>query len=190
MKRLIGNLNLNHGSNEGQSLYHSQLYGTFFGVYAFIESKDAGDKKVITSMNLQVINYKGVLNIGIEEAKYNEKSKNVDIVMRAMSNKTGNIPVKGIEKLLVTNGQRLLVKRYLRPIHSDHSSDEIALSNGVFDSEFHYREGILENQKTLKVDNSDTYGGGRPTEPEGEFVTSKAASGWFCPFAELVLIWL
>lgn len=188
MKKLIGNLNLNHGSHEGQALYHSQLYGTFFGIYAFIESKDAGDKKAMTSMTLQVINYKGVLNLGIEEAHYNEGDGTIDITMRAMSGKVDDIPVVGIDKLLVSNGDSLIVRRYLKPIHSEESKENVALKNGVFDEEFHYREGILENQITLKSEHAPNNITGRPTEPEGNF--AHAQSGWYCPRSELVLIWL
>ena len=208
MDKLITNLNLKPNKNHGQSIYNSQLYGTFFGVYAFLETKETKDTEVreITSMKLQVINYKGELDLGIEEAIYEPNGNAGDfsggtlrITVKAMvSNainrnkkvKTDNIEVQNIAGKQFERGKSFInVKRYVRPIHAEKSKDSIGLKKGVFDSEFHYREGIVfDKEYSLRPESHHI--GGRPAEPLTKFADlGTAASGPFCPFAELFILW-
>lgn len=209
MKKFIGNLDLKPKQDNWQSVYNSQLYGTFFGVYAKIESEETGNKDVrkITSMTLEVVNYKGELDLGIEDATYIPNGETdltggkIFLTVRAMVNniidpnskevKTQEVSVNGIAGMLFKNGEATIhIKRYLKPIHSEKSESEMPLKEGVFDSEFHYREGKVFEGYTLKPESRTI--GGRPTEPETEFIqmSGHAVSGIFCPFAELLLFWI
>ncbi len=206
MNKLITSLNLDPHESHGQTIYNSQLYGTFFGVYAFIKSKEIdGNNKErrITSLTLEVVNYKGELDLGIEKAVYKSKGPRkggtIYLTMRALignslnnnTAKTEDIEVENIQGELFEKGNYINVVRYLKPIHSENSEDSTALNEGVFDSEFHYREGKVVKGYTLKPKSINI--GGRPTEPKGVFAPNSEAgviqSGIFCPFAELFILW-
>ncbi len=208
MNKLITNLNLNPEETFGQSIYNSQLYGTFFGVYAYIRSEKIDEKKrIVTSMRLEVINYKGELDLGIEKAVYEPKSGgnggNLKLHVRAVIGnslnstsrdavvKTKDIEVEGIQGERFEKGAFINVQRYLKPIHSEKSEGSEPLNEGVFDSEFHYREGTIVEGYTLKP--NSTHIGGRPAEASTEFAKNSdigvTQSGHFCPWAELFLFW-
>lgn len=210
MNKLITNLNLNPNGSYGQSIYNSQLYGTFFGVYAYIKSTEITEKpeeRKINSMTLQVVNYKGELDLGIEKAEFKPNESGggtlyitvrtvVSNVIHNLSGtakevKTDQIEVEGINGEICQRGSFINVVRYLKPIHADKSDSSSALNEGVCDNEFHYREGTVVPKYTLKQ--KDVIGG-RPTEPQGEFVPNcdvgVMQSGHFCPWAELILFWI
>ena len=64
-----------NGTHDGQyyqSIYTSQLYGTFFVVYANFKTEEnlAKDSYFVKNISLRIMNYKGLINIGIENAVF------------------------------------------------------------------------------------------------------------------------
>lgn len=178
---------------DAQSIYSSQLYGTFFSIYAVIDAEDHIDHYVLKSIKLYTINYKGVLNLEIENASF-EPDKSEDdgsvwkwklwIEVRVKATKLKEYEVKGINNnvFLKSNPNpegpqkhKIFVERFVKPIHDDGKP----LSDGkIFDAEFYYREGIfVEDQAKRKehlprkwpIGGSETVG----------------SSGYLCPFALL-----
>src|SRR5689334_20081329 len=69
---LITTADLNAEPARGKELYHfiyaSQLYGTFFGIYAnFAGDKTASGDYQINKITLRLVNYKGAVNIGFTD---------------------------------------------------------------------------------------------------------------------------
>jgi len=64
---LSSNIHLSNDSNNRyQFVYASQSYGTFYGVYAqFIVNKD-----ILIGAKFKLVNYKGILNIGLKSVSY------------------------------------------------------------------------------------------------------------------------
>lgn len=135
-----------------QMVYASQLYGTFFAVYAKINADETN--KQINTIDLKLINYKGPINLGIHRADYNQKRKKYRILDHILEK---SIEVNLISITLWVHGlsdrvsleepitvncdaedSYLEINRKLLPL----SKDDNLVVNGVFDSEFYYRDGL------------------------------------------------
>ncbi|WP_350284240.1 hypothetical protein [uncultured Croceitalea sp.] len=141
---LIGNIQLSDNQNH-QAIYSSQLYGTFFMIYAKFTCQ-APYK--ISAIDLHIFNYKGLIDIGITRARYvpetNEKKKivggHIIVEVKAfhkkhqvlvdMGGKVYDCPLKGFIEV-----ERRVAKQ------------SKALNNGFFDNEFYYREGFERNSQ-------------------------------------------
>ncbi|MDW3191053.1 MAG: hypothetical protein R8G66_01775 [Cytophagales bacterium] len=174
---------INLEDNESfQLVYTSQLYGTFFAVYArfnWTESRpptSEGEKKkyIIQSIDFEVINYKGLINIGIVEvlipteflAQLDERLnadkkgtvKAFNLVMRGMggskhsdrSNPRTEVSWPGPDReplnLEIASDDLIYFKRTIERLHSDGTPEE----NGLFDDEFWYREGTKDTIEKRK----------------------------------------
>lgn len=131
-----------------QVLYSSQLYGTFFSVYVRFNCKTtAVDHYVLKSIDFKLINYKGLLDIGIvningpweyEEELNHPELKLFNIEVRALSgNENYTLPC---ENLVVNRGDYIYTQRTLTRLHDGGN----AHANKIFDEEFYYREGLSD----------------------------------------------
>ncbi len=141
----IGNINLSN-QDDYQAIYASQLYGTFFSVFGkFTCSKSDKDEYILEKIAFKIINYKGVINLGISNVKGIYEIPNDNGIIQ----KTINIEVQALntadEFELDCTGVKLkknelfIAERTLKPMHNG-----MALNNSAFDDEFYYREGMPE----------------------------------------------
>ena len=142
------------GTRAKQFIFAGQLYGTFFAIFASFKidlSKSTNTKKVIKKITLEILNYKGIVDIGILSAQietgptaYLSEIKNsttISIQLQALcKNKTTD--VVGVTGLELIKGSWLIFDRHLNRI------DKKANPN-VWDQEFDYRDGLF-NQKNIK----------------------------------------
>lgn len=149
--KLVGNVSFKNQS-DFQSIYSSQLYGTFFAVYAKF-TLDENDEKLQT-IELALINYKGDYNLGLVENKITEEELVVNeesgmlkfkIHVRALSKSYGgNTVTLKLENPIDLSGLDIFfIDRKLYPMHTDKHGNSIGIYNGLFDKEFYYRDGDL-----------------------------------------------
>ncbi len=132
-----------------QIIYASELYGTFFSVAAkLLENPDK--KGELSSMELYLVNYKGILNIGMLELTktsfvIDKKGAILTLHLGALQNGTHgpgnsitvdckNIPISSLKSMVVT-----------RELHSfmNHQDPKNHLNDDVFDEEFFERDGVV-----------------------------------------------
>lgn len=157
--------NIDFSNNEDyQTIYASQLYGTFFAIYAKLTTSKYTDYYTLNDANLYLVNYKGNLDLGIVQADFfevkntenNTVSGGFKIEVQALyQSKPENLKVKNIDTNLKFNTKEsfLFVDRRLKRIHPQNDTNDIAIKDGVFDTEFYYRDGYIDNSKykALKV---------------------------------------
>ncbi|NVJ63442.1 MAG: hypothetical protein HWD84_04345 [Flavobacteriaceae bacterium] len=144
--QFIGNLNPAN-QNDYQAIYASQLYGTFFSVFAkFTCQNIQSDHYIIEKIDFKLINYKGVVNLGISNVQ------GVFDVIDDEGNqrKLVNLEVQGLNSndefefncsgLSLPKNDLFILQRTLKPMHN-HGS---AIDNSVFDDEYFYREGLAD----------------------------------------------
>lgn len=149
-----------------QFVYTSQLYGTFFAVYAKVNADSS--KKHIDKIALKIVNYKGPINIVIHSAMYDSQRTNYSI-QDPIDGHTKNIKIISISLWLTglighSETQKpvevscdlgeeitfLEINRKLLPL-SQHCNSVV---DGVFDTEFYYRDGLnsVINKDISKID--------------------------------------
>lgn len=129
-----------------QAIYTSQSYGTFYVIYAEFTTEEYNDNYFIKNINLKLVNYKGLINLGIANATFkpitdddgNSKGALVSITIKAFEQETFMVPNCDDSHPFPKKESYLKVNRKLVPMHPDKSP----LENGVFDDEFYYRDGI------------------------------------------------
>lgn len=138
-----------------QLVYASQLYGTFFAVYASIET-DAGshkDEREIKDITCHIINYKGVLNIGLEDVIYNSGTGQIDLHLKALGNISKEIKCKKLTKFRKSKSDTLVFRRRLEKLPE-------GINHGVFEIEGYYRDGHFTKPRPdyddLTTENSKT----------------------------------
>lgn len=153
--------------NHFQSVYSSQIYGTFFSVYAKfnvdIENSDISNEKYfVDSIDFTVANYKGILDIGIQDIVspkelMPEVNANPQIVQ---SNRQGTVKAFLLEMRamggLDESGSTQPTYDFHLPLKMEFDSDDILyfrriklhlhsnnnpIEKGIFDNEFFFREG-------------------------------------------------
>ena len=145
---LVSTVNLSN-EKDYQSIYSTQIYGTFFAIYAkFTLSDTDKDYYTLEKIDLVLVNYKGLINIGLTECeyKYNEDSKSaiLKVEVRAL-HKNKKLEVDCGNKKFKRDGTSVLdVDRRVLPMKGGKT-----MENEVFDEEFYYREGV-ENPKNMK----------------------------------------
>lgn len=182
---LINNISLsptNCGENIYQPIYSSQLYGTFFIVYANFETSEDSDNYFLHKIKLKIINYKGLINLGITGASFyktegcdpenpiinnknimlNYKGGYIELKVRALYNSDNDILVDNISEpiKISKNNSYLNVTRKLDQMHGD----DRVFENGVFDNEFFYRDGIEKDE----AGNWQIYSEKRSPKPNNE----------------------
>lgn len=201
---LITNFNLSDNQN-GQSLYSSQLYGTFFSIFGIVETEQKGNGYLISSLKLKLINYKGVLNLEITNAELvssklvldeiiqwslsvevqaKATTKNDEVLFTVKDDK-GN-PFTSKDGLVLKKGTSIIFRRFLKPIHLDSNNQTRAQANGVFDSEFYYREGVFDDHTAKKSDKRflAKLWDERPRVHE----EVAAQGGFMCPYAWILIL--
>lgn len=142
---LIGNVNLSN-SDDYQSIYASQLYGTFFAVYAKFEVADINPSDGVyklTGLRLKILNYKGIVNLGIVqghllpvENNYNEPKADgwrLILELQALGGSTDCI-IQCQSNEFKKGDSFLGVDRRLKELPN--------MGGFIFDNEFNYREGF------------------------------------------------
>ncbi|MBU3012549.1 hypothetical protein KO506_14140 [Polaribacter vadi] len=146
------------GTRAKQFVFAGQLYGTFFAIFATFnlnKEKSSDTKKIIDSILLDIINYKGLVNIGIVGAKLDTSTKSyssvlpnsntISINLQALCNNKKDVNVTGVKDLDLTKGSWLIFDRKLTKIDRTINPD-------VWDQEFDYRDGIFEKKNIKRYD--------------------------------------
>ncbi len=166
----IGNIDLNDCKNF-QFLYGSQLYGTLFGIYGKFNTTSVDNAYHIKHIEFKTVNYKGILDINISDIK---RPVSMDYQPPQDPNANEDAPLPPIQKVLVfllevqalkdrdldiqfmnfidenggdANGITVNQNNFLhidRRLKKMHENGE-ALKNNIFDTEFYYREGMLQD---------------------------------------------
>ncbi|MAW94196.1 MULTISPECIES: hypothetical protein [unclassified Leeuwenhoekiella] len=157
-----------------QLVYASQLYGTFFTVYAKIEttSGEHTKEREIKTITCHIVNYKGAVNIGLEEVIYNSETGQIDLHLKALGNTSKEKKCKNLNKFKKSESQTLVFRRRLH-----HLPKESNL--GVFDTEAYYRDGSFVKQKP-DYDNM--------TDKDSELKDASFAPGGRCMLSELIVL--
>lgn len=184
---LISYANLKDNTNF-QSIYSSQLYGTFFSVFAkFIATKNKKNYEyTFDKIELKLVNYKGNLDLKIVKASLSEiisegklSDYKLDLEVKAGSCNTESILADNVEgRIFLTNKHTIKIERFLKPMHQiNDETDFPARKDGKFDTEFFYREGLFDRDDALKT------GKFKPTQL-GEISNTGTTSGsQLCPYA-------
>ena len=167
--------NLNLASSKAQFIQSGQVYDSTYGIYGSFEVNDEGN---ISEINLSVINYKGVLelefnndfvshcNLSSLETQENENRVYVLTLttqLRAsVSGETApTAPVhldksmEGFKDIGPDDLIYLVVERKLAPIWG--SETQHPFKNGVFDTEFFYRDGNRYLPRAVKTIPDNAY---------------------------------
>ena len=197
---LVLSLSLNPDHNKRMQLvYGSQLYGTFFGVFASFIIKD----KKISGVKLQNINYKGIINlgiVGIKVYKGTEKegtSKNLymEVFLKAFqpSDKIQTFTFK--EEFSVENIKEVIVSRNLQSFATNNKTG--LGDNNMFDTEFYEKDGLYVREKKKILDQDlENWGylpcDNRYVKPESqleeEVVKGIRTTGGRCPRSRLIVV--
>lgn len=150
-------------------LYGSQLYGTTFGVYG--KFKVSNDLKVV-GVDLQLLNYNGVVNIGFCDVQPADVLDNSPIEHLYIGVKAGSTAQSIFLKVTdhrtgddsaiqLTQGKHKRIKmfRVLYPLDEfgikpgvgeDQLINDLIPNTPLFDTEFHHRSGIDYYNGTLR----------------------------------------
>jgi len=170
-----------------QEIYTSQNYGTFYGVYLSMKCKsDPKHPEIIEISNLtfELINYKGLFNLGIVDIDYsfekeevkNEKQEVISsreylkfsIDVRAMQRKRKFylIDESGSPVVISINTKKIkdaLISRNLLPMQEFNTNlNPNDPDNTIFDNEFYYRDGLefpVKDRQRLNWDGMNGVGG-------------------------------
>ena len=137
---------------KNQLLFFSQSYQTNYAVYAefhITESNKGKDYIHLDSINFELINYKGILELGFGGSptfKYHEKEKSIEISFQIQAMNHKDKDYINIGKDINIDCLTMEVERTLVPISG---SVKNQYHNGVFDTEFHYRDGkyVKKNER-------------------------------------------
>lgn len=140
-----------------QAIYTSQSYGTFYVVYAEFTTEEDNDNYYVKNINLKLVNYKGLINLGIADATLipikdefsgNSKGALLDLTVKAFEQDTFTVKNYDVSHPYPKNDSEFLVNRELVAMHPNNSP----LEGNIFDEEFYYRDGIdLKGQKGLSL---------------------------------------
>lgn len=146
-------------NNQGlQEIYSSQNYGTFYSIYLTFECRpNPKDKKLVdmTNIKFSIVNYKGLLNIGIVRAE-DELKKDLEfkIDVRAME-RNRDFPLidgKGDPKTISFDPKKvkniIINRRLLKMTDFNPNLSPNHPNNTVFDDEFYYRDGLEFDPKS------------------------------------------
>ncbi|WP_299684209.1 hypothetical protein [uncultured Dokdonia sp.] len=127
-----------------QAIYGSQNYQTYYTIYAnFTFEND-----ILQTIDLELINYKGIINMGFLNPNGGDIAVNLsedvlvlDMPIKGMTGHTHTQIDVSSKNINISNINNINVFRLLHPLfsHSRH------MENNIFDSEFFYRNGIDES---------------------------------------------
>lgn len=207
-KKVIGNLQLRPGlSKIKQSIYASQLYGTNFSIYGEFTVEDNG---VLSGLKLFIINYKGILDIGMID-------NDPKCVIEDIETDEGRVPICKIEvdvKAVVGEGTKYIIdadvtdssmERLNTTVRQEGSppqeppvffrvernlqkmwANNKVFNNGVFDSEHFYRDGLHYEERGVLNVPEEYYGtNNNVVNPKIDFYQDP---GWFCKTSTLKIV--
>ncbi|WP_405566505.1 hypothetical protein [Polaribacter sp. Asnod6-C07] len=197
--KLINYVNFGDSEN-AQAIYSSQLYGTYFSIYALIETSEHEDSKNykynIKSIKLFLMNYKGVINLGITRAIIEPIFDNkiqigakLDIEIQGkyeMINELFEVDISN-DFIGLNIKSKINTSRYLRPMHIGKDEDstvnnrDTPLSSGIFDSEFYFREGQIMNEDMVRNENI-----AKTWDSRNE--VKSMTGGNFCPYSTSIVL--
>lgn len=141
-----------------QFVYASQLYGTFFTVYAHFAGTNSTTGYDIKTITLRLVNYKGIINMGFAKDSppaWDARTKRIYFHIRgAIVNPQAQVDF-GTTPLTIKKGshERVVFHRILHPLAGFDAYQERQGSSGIqlkintpetelFDSEFNERDGL------------------------------------------------
>ena len=147
-----------------QEVYSSQNYGTFYSVYISFDCKPGENENEIILYNVkfEIINYKGVVNLGIKDVKFEinqKKQPQFKVMVEALHGKRvfeygeETIDLGKVEPILAI--ERLLLKM------SNFDENQSPNDNSVqaFDNEYYYRDGISKPEPRTARAGMEGYSG-------------------------------
>ncbi len=148
-----------------QFIYASQLYGTFFGIFAQFETTpNTNDSVFLDKVYLKLINYKGIVNLGITQISnpfIYEKKLHINIKVKAFQDANKPLLFLFTTRQSIANNQELIINREL---DSFAANTTLGLGdNYAFDSEFFERDGYYCRSNTNRFDSI----------PSGEFTENE-----------------
>ena len=169
-----------NGSDIYQAIYSSQLYGTFFMVFAKFNTKAVSKGYEIQSITLRLMNYKGPINIGISRARFfspmGKKSGVLKIEVEALSGNNNmdftNVKIRANSKCDITN--YIEVERSVKELSHP-------LTNQVFDEEFFYREGFKKTGGNFVIKEFKRGAKTRPFNNYDNDTVTGGQGGILCP---------
>lgn len=194
-----------------QSVYFSQVYGTFFSVYAKFKvdphrstlssNPDEPSTYHVESVKFKVANYKGILDIGIQNVRgpaefmcdinqtlppaKHGTIKAFVFEMRAMGGYDSGSTQPTIDYPEISLDMEFKSKDilYFRRVQKHLHSDTSRLKEGLFDDEFYFREGIDSNKfGTRKYSENDRQ------IPDWNDVNFGFNSGVLCPESQSFVV--
>lgn len=151
---LFGSIHLSDGrrrkSTNYQSVYSSQLYGTFFSIFGKFQTKSDNENYYLYRATFKLINYKGIINMGITriDEPYlrvtNSGTTHYDIQLEVKAlHDNDKVTLNFNTPLIIPKKNSFMnIDRKLIQMHHPKKS---ALENNIFDEEFYYREGVKSN---------------------------------------------
>lgn len=194
-------------NNRFQAVYASQVYGTFFSIFAKFtvepvlivnenqETVVEEDSVQLTRVDLKLINYKGLFNIELIDEKLNiqkatETNTNTETLLlnlkvKAATEDNFNTTQEIIldSPITINHGTYFSIVRKLLPL-SGSFSPERPYVNGVFDNEFYYRDGLAKpvRREVTDIDINTPSPDGKPGyDYEIEELGTLQWPGWRCP---------
>ncbi|WP_298519838.1 hypothetical protein [uncultured Kordia sp.] len=141
-----------------QTVYSSSLYGTMFTILG--KFKYDKEKKTLTICKLRLVNYKGMIDLGMENVEYQFDRKWAEV---SEKNSTGGLDEKLIRVISINVQVRGLIPNVEKTLEGEYVLTDCDLKNdvyleidrfllelndggghkekGVFDTEFYYRDG-------------------------------------------------
>ena len=182
-------INFSEHDTRYQAVYTTQLYQTFFVLYARFQVKASEQNRIIERIDLLGVNYKGPVNLQVESTQLgfvDPASKKIilDVTLRGNGEGTFSKPDPLTPNLVVEEDSVFMVNRSLAKMNPEKELPAAAFFNGQFDSEFYERDGFMIAEKgglfqfNYSTDMQDPLTGGM-YGANGEMAS--AALGTNCP---------
>lgn len=145
-----------------QTIYSSSLYGTMFSIFGKFKYDEASS--TLASAELWLINYKGPIDLGIKEAKFQEHRKFVEMydelgqvypkIVRVISLKVVLQGLNEDDYKIINVNCKLSKSDLKKDIYFEIDRTMVCLDDvdgkdskaSVFDSEFCYRDGLRNSE--------------------------------------------
>ncbi|WP_046744615.1 hypothetical protein [Kordia zhangzhouensis] len=141
-----------------QTVYTSSLYGTMFSIFGKFTYNEVDGK---LSIKLKLINYKGIINLGIHSADFQKLRRRIEVYDNSIDKKiirviSLKVNLKGVHENKTYDLEidptlseddfkkdiYLEIDRELLPLENDICNE---LKDDIFDTEFYYRDGERPN---------------------------------------------
>lgn len=134
-------------SNDFQLVFASQVYGTFFGIYAKLDFTRQSGRLKLNKITFRMINYKGQINIGIDKVDpplrdpEDTKKLNVNFHLKGYMPALQDYECDFTEdEIYLEDGSEITFKRTM---HEFVERPDDIFAVGTFDDEFYFRDGLF-----------------------------------------------